>query len=116
MFDEIFDFERGLKETLAYSNTQKNGIVQQKTQLHLLEKIIDSQPQTVQLVNKLGEEVSQGLFHTVNNVIQQVGERTGKSFMTLTAPSFAAADDSDSLEEEKRKKKRKYQQSQGLSR
>src|SRR3546814_357525 len=116
LFDELFGFERELKETLAYSNAQKNGTVQQKAQLHLLGKMQDFQPQTKQLVNKLGEGVSQGLFDTISHLFREATEITGKSVEMLMAPSFVADDNTDSIEEEERKKRRKHQQRQGLSR
>ncbi|MGY0039328.1 DUF5712 family protein [Pedobacter sp. NJ-S-72] len=38
VFDKLFNFERNLKETLAYANIQKNGSLAQREQLDMLEQ------------------------------------------------------------------------------
>lgn len=95
VFDQLFGFKRSLKETLAYSNAQKNGTVQQKAQLHLLKKIQDSQPKPMQLVKEIA----------------------GKSLGILMAPSFDTKDNLAPIEGKKRKEEKRTQQEyQGLSR
>jgi len=37
LFDELFEFDRGLKETLAYANTQKNGSLEDRLKMETLE-------------------------------------------------------------------------------
>lgn len=45
LFDELFDFERNLKDSLQYANTMKNGTAQQKTQMHTLAELTCRHPQ-----------------------------------------------------------------------
>jgi len=37
LFDGLFEFDRGLKETMAYANTQKNGSINERLEMNLLE-------------------------------------------------------------------------------
>lgn len=37
LFDELFEFDRGLKETMAYANTQKNGSLEDRILMETLE-------------------------------------------------------------------------------
>jgi hypothetical protein len=37
LFDKLFEFDRGLKETMAYANTQKNGSLEDRMQMEMLE-------------------------------------------------------------------------------
>jgi hypothetical protein len=37
LFDSLFEFDRGLKDTMAYANTQKNGSLAEKMEMQTLE-------------------------------------------------------------------------------
>ena len=37
LFDELFEFDRGLMETMAYANTQKNGSLEDRVKMETLE-------------------------------------------------------------------------------
>jgi hypothetical protein len=37
LFDSLFEFERGLKDTMAYANTQKNGSLQERVEMDTVE-------------------------------------------------------------------------------
>jgi len=37
LFDELFEFDRGLKETMAYANTQKNGSLEDRLKMETLD-------------------------------------------------------------------------------
>jgi len=37
LFDELFEFDRQLKDTMAYANTQKNGSLNERLEMNSLE-------------------------------------------------------------------------------
>lgn len=111
LFDEAFGFDRGLKETLAYANTLKNGSTAQKVQLHVLEKVQQANPQPLPLVQALGKDVSQGLFENVADLLESTSNEAGKLLNILLEPSYDQANVPDPIElaEKRRKKKEKGQ-------
>lgn len=116
LFDEMFEFERTLKETLAYTNTLKNGAPQQKVQLLTLEKI-GQHKQQMSLVNQLGKKVSQGLFESVTHMLESAGKKAGNMMDILLEPSYDQGNAPNPIEEEeKRRRKKKKRRYQGLSR
>ena len=42
LFDSLFEFDRGLKETMAYANTQKNGSLEERIEIEALSAAIDT--------------------------------------------------------------------------
>jgi hypothetical protein len=42
LFDSLFEFDRQLKDTMAYANTQKNGSLQERVEMDALETEIDN--------------------------------------------------------------------------
>src|SRR3546814_14701778 len=78
LFDEIFDFDRGIKETLAYANTIKNGSVAQRAQLHVLEKVHQASSKALPLIQELGKGVTQGVFESVTSLLESPLKTTGK--------------------------------------
>lgn len=62
LFDEIFEFGRGLKDSFIYANTLKNGSAEQKAQMQTLEDRFGQNPEKHNLVWDLSKDVAEGLF------------------------------------------------------
>jgi len=70
LFDDVFDFDRGLKDTLAYANTMKNGITPQKTQMLTLGKIPPHRAKSHNIIKDLSKSVAKGLFESLGQMIR----------------------------------------------
>ncbi|MBE9597856.1 DUF5712 family protein [Pedobacter sp. MC2016-24] len=108
LFDDFFDFDRGLKDTLAYANTMKNGTVSEKTQMQLLDTVLH---QTVQsdAINELGKNVAEGLFASVGEMIGATGKLGATLLSALLEPVYIAPEQSPAETPKKKKKKGKSQ-------
>lgn len=115
LFDDFFDFNRGLKDTLAYANTLKNGTVAQKTQMNLLENI-SYQKAEKHTISDLGKSVAQGLFESVGEMIGATGKMGADLLSTLMEPVYIAPQTSATEGSKKKKKKKGKTQSQSIHR
>ena len=114
LFDALFDFDRGLKDTLAYANTMQNGTVAQKKQMNLLENIPNLKADQT-IINDLGKSVAEGVFESVGKMISTTG-KIGADLLSLLMEPVYVAPQEDPMEPKKRKKKKKdIEQSRGLS-
>lgn len=117
VFDNFFDFDRGLKETLKYANTMKNGTAQQKAQMHLLGDITANYDQQSHTINDLGNDVVNGMFEGVGQMIASASNAGLSLFEILMTPVYDAPqitpDDESTI---RRKKKKGRSQSRGLGR
>jgi len=116
LFDTVFDFDRGLKDTLAYANTMKNGTVAQKKQMNLLENTPNLKADQY-TINDLGKSVAEGLFESVGEMIGTAGKLGADLLSVLMEPVYIAPQ-TNTFETPKRKKKKKkgMDQSQGIQR
>lgn len=115
LFDTVFDFNRGLKDTLAYANTMQNGTVAQKKQMNLLENIPNlNADQTI--INDLGKSVAEGLFESVGEMISTTGKIGAGLLSLLMEPVYIVPQDNFAEPPKRKKKKKKgMDQSQGRS-
>jgi len=114
VFDALFDFNRGLTDTLAYANTMQNGTVAQKKQMNLLENIPNLQAGQI-IINDLGKSVAEGVFESVGKMIGTAG-KLGADLLNILMEPVYVAPQADPMEPKKRKKKKKnIEQSRGLS-
>jgi hypothetical protein len=120
LFDQMFHFERSLKETMAYANTMKNGSAEQKRLCYVLE----------QAEERLTNEVNNVLYHATT--FQQDADNMGLMELlpfggdilsgllsTLLSHDHVNSQQSDGMVPERKKKKRKGpsgEQSGGLRR
>jgi len=117
LFDELFDFERNLKDSLQYANTMKNGTAQQKAQMHTLAELTCRHPQDQPLAMELAHEVSQGMFGSVGEMFAATGSMAADLLELLMAPLEGAGEQQSPIEEEeKRRKRKKKAQSRGIRR
>lgn len=109
IFDQHFVFQRGLNDTMAYANVQKNGNLDQRRQMDVLVSG-ELYAKNKQQVKELATNVSQGQFRTPSQMMSSVGTSVGKFLDILLTESHIAAPVSNY---EPKKKKRKKGQSQG---
>ncbi|WP_293742072.1 DUF5712 family protein [uncultured Pedobacter sp.] len=116
LFDTFFDFDRGLKDTLAYANTMQNGAVAQKKQMNLLENI-PNQKADQTIINDLAKSVAEGVFESVGEMIGTAG-KLGTDLLNMLMDPVYIAPQANTIEPPKRKKKKKkgMDQSQGVHR
>ncbi|WP_140936927.1 DUF5712 family protein [Sphingobacterium lumbrici] len=117
LFDELFDFERNLKDSLQYANTMKNGTAQQKAQMHTLTELTKRHPQGQPLAMELAHDVAQGMFESVGEMLTTTGRMAADLLGLLMAPVEGAGEQQNPIEEEeKRRKRKKKAQSRGIRR
>lgn len=73
LFDKEFGFERGLKETMAYANIQKNGTLEQRIQLDTLSAGVPFNHDPNKLILELVQDVSNGMFESASTMLEVVG-------------------------------------------
>ncbi|MBE9597765.1 DUF5712 family protein [Pedobacter sp. MC2016-24] len=105
LFDRYFDYNRGLKDSMVYANTMKNGTAAQKVQMQILGSIPDQQNQHGQKATKqLSIAVADSLFKSVGQMISHA-EKAGTGLLKiLMEPVYEAPHVNP---ERKRKKKKK---------
>lgn len=116
LFDKTFDFHRGLKETLTYTNTMKNGTVAEKTQMQILGSIPIGQTEQKHIIKDLSKDVAAGLFQSIGEMIGTTG-KVGADLLSMLMEPVYIVPQANPMEPSKRKKKKKkgIDQSQGRS-
>lgn len=117
LFDELFGFERNLKDSLQYANTMKNGTARQKAQMRTLTELTRRHPQSQRLAMELAHDVTQGMFESVGEMLATTGSMAADLLGLLMAPVEGAGEQQSPIEEEeKRRKRKKKAQSRGIRR
>ncbi|MFF5382604.1 DUF5712 family protein [Pedobacter suwonensis] len=116
LFDALFGFDRGLKDTLSYANIMQNGTVIQKKQMNLLQNI-PNQKADQTIINGLAKNAAEGVFESVGEMIG-TARKLGADLLSLLMEPVYVAPQANVMEPPKRKKKKKnnMDQSQGIQR
>lgn len=116
LFDEFFGFDRGLKDTLSYADTLKNGTAEQKSQMEMLANVSHHAKNSIAI--DLGKLISDGKFESIGQMIGSPVKSGVDLLYVLMDPVYVATESNSIEEAEKRrlKKKKNLDQSQGLSR
>jgi hypothetical protein len=109
LFDQMFHFERSLKETMAYTNAMKNGSAEQKRLLYVLdqaEERLTNEARKVfieqaRISNQDGDNM--GLIE----LLQSGGEILGGLLDALLSPDPVNGQQPDGMTHERKKKKRR---------
>lgn len=116
IFDRLFGFDRGLKDTFSHANVQKNGSTAQREQMDILE-LSANQHHNFEHVNELARDVADGLFHSVADMVKATGQSISGFIEAMLEPVQSIEPDVNPVELAARKRrKRKMQQNQGLGR
>lgn len=118
LFDRFFDFERGLKDTLNYANTMKNGAASQKIQMQALGDLPNQSTESDNLIKDLSKGVTKGLFENLSQMLSPAAKVGAKILNILMADVYIPNDSNPAEAAAKRRKKKKKSpdQSQGLTR
>jgi len=111
LFDALFDFDRGLKDTLAYANMMQNGTVVQKKQMNLLENIPNLKADQT-IINDFAKSVAEGVFESVGEIIGTAG-KLGVDLLSLLMEPVCIEPQEHPIEPSRRKKKKTKGKSQG---
>jgi len=116
IFDRLFGFDRGLKETFAHANVQKNGSTTQKEQMDILE-ISTNQHHNFGHINEKARDVADGRFQTVADMIKETGQSISEFIEAMLEPVQSIEPDVNPVELAERKRRmRQMQQNQGIGR
>jgi len=116
IFDKLFGFDRGLKETFAHANVQKNGSTAQREQMDILE-LSTNQHHNLKHVNELARDVADGLFSTVADMVKATGQSISRFIEAMLEPVQSIEPDVNPVElAERKRRKQQMQQNQGLGR
>jgi len=117
LFDSLFDFDRQLKDTLAYANIQKNGQLSQREQLSLLAEGASQNYQSRSVANELAQGVAEGLFTTTAGMLAAAGKTAAAFLEVMLEPMYTAgANIVPESEAEQKKKRKKRSQGQQITR
>jgi hypothetical protein len=116
IFDRLFGFDRGLKDTFSHANVKKNGSTAQREQMDILE-MTTNQRHNFEHVNELARDVADGLFHSVADMVKVTGQSISGFIEAMLEPVQSIEPDVNPMELSARKRrKRQMQQNQGLGR
>lgn len=108
LFDRIFDFDRQLKDRMAYANIKKNGSLEQRMQLDVLLNI----PSERLLKSNLANDITNGEFPTLNCMLSKTSH--GSLFELLLTPTFEP--EQQEPDKNKKRRRKKHSLDQGLGR
>jgi hypothetical protein len=114
VFDRLFGFDRGLKDTFAHANVQKNGNTKQKKQLAILE-LANDRHHNYEQVNGMARDVADGRFPSVGDMVKETGQSISSFIETLLEPMQSIEPDVNPVELAERRRK-KHLIDQGLNR
>ncbi|MBC7743724.1 MAG: molybdopterin-guanine dinucleotide biosynthesis protein MobB [Flavobacterium sp.] len=114
LFDKKFGFERKLNESMAFSNINKNGDMEQKVQLDFLREGAKMKPGNLMQAKALINEVSNGVFNSVLDMMSKVDIDKDNFLEILLEPSFDPFN--NEFEKEENRRIRKQLRGQGLGR
>jgi len=109
VFDKMFGFDRGLKDTMDYSNIRKNGTIEQRQQLDVLLLGEARMPADSKVIIHTAKEISLGKFDALQNMLSALRSTVSAflDIMTDPGPTVGASPSPD--EPKKRRKKKKGQ-------
>lgn len=116
IFDRLFSFDRGLKDTFAHANVHKNGSTVQREQMAVLE-LATARHHNLDRVNGLARDVADGHFHSVADMVKETGQSISGFIEAMLEPVQSIEPDVNPVELAERKRRiQQMQQSQGLGR
>lgn len=109
LFDEMFGFERDLKESMEYANTMKNGTLEQRSRL--LSRTIEQQIQKEQNIENQPDHSLQAAgieaFEQVADIAGELTKAAVDILGGLLDPGNIASEGESSVTDEERKRRRK---------
>lgn len=114
VFDNLFQFERRLKDKFIYANVMENGSPEQKIQMQMISELLIGKSRDISTDN-LTKGISDGLFTNVTDMMT-IAKDAGIGLLEILMEPTYEPPQTDSTEEAEKRRRKKLQQSQGLSR
>ncbi|SFA38247.1 hypothetical protein SAMN04488511_101155 [Pedobacter suwonensis] len=114
VFDDLFKFERGLRDKFIYANVMENGTPEQKTQMQMISELSTDISRDIS-IDSLTKGISDGLFASVADMMNTAKDSGIRLLEILMEPVYESPQ-TDSVEEAEQRRRKKLQQSQGRSR
>lgn len=114
VFDDLFKFERGLKDKFIYANVMENGTPEQKTQMQMISDLSTDTSRGIR-IDSLTKGISDGVFPTVTDMMT-IAKDAGIGLLEILMEPAYELPRSDSSEEADKRRRKKLQRSQGRSR
>jgi len=117
LFDEMFEFDRGLKDKMSYANTMKNGTAVQKMQMQTLAGLEEKHSDVIQgqALDNLMIGIQQGSFSDTIELLTKVSELGLGVFSLLLDEGFDQDIQENALHQQEQKRRLK-RRNKGLSR
>ena len=114
LFDTMFCFNRELKERMEYANTMKNGTIQQKVQLQVLNNDFEAHAglKNNQIQDNILSNIPGGQHFAIDNVLSSGFKEVWEIFDMFLEPLGGISGGQDNLEEHASKTKRKKRRNQ----
>lgn len=118
VFDEVFDFERGLKERMRYANMMKNGTMEQKAQLHTLGSFMERYPKLHEghITDDIMANIHHEKYPDVGSMLSSIAGGAWGLFEMLLEPAFDASAAQQTVAGEEERKRRRRKKSQKMKR
>ncbi|GAA4145969.1 hypothetical protein GCM10022216_30430 [Sphingobacterium kyonggiense] len=118
LFDQVFGFERGLKERMHYANMMKNGTMEQKAQMHALGNFMERYPKLHEshVTDNLMANIHHEKYPDVGSMLSSIAGGAWGLFDMLLEPVFDASGAQQTVAGEEERKRRRRKKGQGLKR
>jgi len=114
VFDNLFKFERELKDKFICANVMENGTPEQKTQMQMISELSTDISRDIS-IDSLTKGISDGVFANVADMLTIATDAGIGLLEILMEPTYEPSQ-TDSVEEAEKRRRKKLRQSQGRSR
>jgi len=114
VFDNLFKFDRGLKDKYVYANIMENGTPEQKIQMQMIYELSIRNSEDIS-VESLTKGISDGLFTNITDMMASAKD-AGIGLLEILMEPIYQSPQTDSAEDAEKRRRKKLQKSQGLSR
>ncbi|MFC4211607.1 DUF5712 family protein [Pedobacter lithocola] len=114
VFDNLFKFDRGLKDKFIYANVMKNGTPEQKTQMQMISELSTDISRDIR-IDSLSKGISDGLFSNVSDMMT-IAKDAGIGLLEILMEPVYESPQVNSADEAEKKRRKKLQRSQGFTR
>lgn len=114
VFDKMFGFDRGLKETMAFANVTKKGNISQREQMAVLELAASKLGSSDTKLNGLAREVNRGKFPSVGHMLEGAGKTVSEFVEMMMERADSVAPDINPVEQAEKRRRRQQAMEQGL--
>lgn len=112
VFDEMFGFQRGLKETMAYANVRKNGNISQREQMSVL-GLAEFPGRHKEVVNDLARGVENERFPLVQDMLEAAGKSVS-GFVEMMMEQAEYTPETNPVEKAEKRRRKQRDRDQGL--